>query len=317
MRVTRTNRSGEQRDWGLADAPDQSGRTAVITGANSGIGLETARGLAALGARVVMACRNPSSAEEARAEVMSALPDAQIDIVTLDLSDLGSVRTAADQLRHRCETVDLIVANAGVLAPARQQTPDGLEMDLGTNFVGHFAFIGELLPRVPAGGRVVTVGSVAHRRGRIDFDDLAMARRFRVSRAYARSKYAQMVFAVELDRRLQAADRPVLSVMAHPGASRTGVMRGHNRFLQWGFHSPKTRPLVRQFIQEPVDGALPTLRAAVDPAVRGGQYYGPAGRLQFTGPPVLVTPKDTVFDRDVARRLWAAATELSGVSYEV
>lgn len=301
--------------WALIDAPSQAGRVAVVTGANSGIGLETARGLAQLGARVVMACRSEQSAGQARSDLLVAAPGAVIDIVVLDVASLESVRSAAERIIALTGQIDILVANAGLIATEYSLTVDGFEMDFGTNFLGHFAFIGRLVDHVAPGGRIVTVGSVAHRRGLLDFDDIPMRRGFSVPAAYSRSKLAQMIFATELDRRLSACGRPVTSVIAHPGASRTGVMRGHNRFLQWGFHSPKTRWLVRQFAQEPADGALPTLRAATDPAVRGGQYYGPSGRMQFTGDPVLVRAKPEVYDRVLGARLWALAQDLTGVTY--
>ncbi|NMO04522.1 SDR family NAD(P)-dependent oxidoreductase [Gordonia sp. TBRC 11910] len=302
-------------NWALSDAPSQSGRVAVVTGANSGIGRETARGLAQLGARVIMACRNVESAREAREDILGGLPDAIVDIVALDVSSLESVRSAAAEIIGLTEAVDLVIANAGLIASEYALTVDGFEMDFGTNFLGHFALVGRLLDHVAPGGRIVTVGSVAHRRGTIDFDDIDMRRSFSVSAAYSRSKLAQMVFATELDRRLSASNREVTSVMAHPGASRTGVMRGHNRLLQWGFHSPKTRRLVHLFIQEPPEGALPTLRAATDPSARGGHFYGPSGRLQFTGAPVLVQAADAVYDPDLGEGLWVLAEKLTGVDY--
>lgn len=306
--------------WVLSDAPSQAGRVAVVTGANSGIGLETARGLAQSGARVVMACRNLESARQARADILAGLPDAVVDIVELDVASLESVRAATAEIRALTGQVDLLVANAGLIATEYAVTVDGVELDFGTNFLGHFALVGGLVEYIAPGGRIVTVGSIAHRRGRLDIGPLAtgdveMKRHFSVSAAYARSKLAQMIYATELDRRLAAGGRPVISVIAHPGASRTGVMRGHNRFLQWGFHSPKTRWLVRQFAQEPVDGALPTLRAATDPTVRGGQYYGPSGRMQFTGDPVLVGARPDVYDRVLGAQLWALAQDLTGVTY--
>ncbi len=299
----------------MADAPSQRGRLAIVTGANSGIGLETARALAGLGARVVMACRNLESAQAAADEIRGTCPDAALDIVGLDLSSQQSVRAAASEIREKFGRIDLLIANAGVLAPTAGVTEDGFEIDFGTNFLGHFTLIGNVIDLMAPGGRIVTVGSVAHRRGVIDFDDFAPRADFPMSRAYPRSKLAQMIFAVELQRRLQAHGRDVASLIAHPGAARTGVMRGHNRFLQWGFHSPKTRPLVRLFIQEPPDGALPTIRAATDPEACGGQYYGPSGRMQLTGDPVIVHAKPIVVDATTGARLWETAEQMTGVEY--
>ncbi|GAC67474.1 oxidoreductase [Gordonia soli] len=302
--------------WTLTDAPAQHGRTAVVTGANTGLGLETAHGLARLGASVVLACRNVDAAKTAREQILADLPEAQIDIVELDLSSLESVRTAADELNGRDGTIDLVVANAGVMASRHTLTADGFELDFGTNFLGHHAFIGLLMPRVlDVAGRVVTVGSTAGRAGVIDFDDLPFEHRFSGARAYSRAKFAQMVFAVELQRRLEAAGASALSVAAHPGATRTGVMREQTPFLRWAFTSPRMRWLLDLFVMDVADGALPTLRAATDPDVLGGEYFGPSGPLQFTGSPRRVDVSDKVLDPQLGQRLWTTAEELTRVVY--
>ncbi|MFW0790590.1 oxidoreductase [Gordonia sp. CPCC 205333] len=301
--------------WALSDAPSQAGRVAVITGANSGIGFETALGLAILGARVVLACRNVESAQKSRGQILEQVPEATVDIVRIDVSSLDSVRTAAAEIIECFDPIDLLIANAGLIATARLQTADGFEMDFGTNFLGHFALVGCLIDHLAPGARIVTVGSIAHRRGQIDFDDIGMNHRFSVASAYARSKFAQMVFADELGRRLSASGRDVLSLTAHPGSTRTGVMRGHNRFLVWGYHSPKTRWLRKWFVQEAPQGALPTLRAATDQAVRSGEIYGPSGRLQFTGDPILVEARNEVHDPVLGAQLWDVAEELTAITY--
>ncbi|WP_040524244.1 oxidoreductase [Gordonia effusa] len=301
--------------WSLTDASPQSGRVAVVTGANSGIGFETALGLAKLGVHVVLACRNPESAADARNSIQAQVPDSTIDIVEIDISSLASVDAASAEIISRFGRVDLLIANAGLIATGRKLTADGFEMDFGTNFLGHFALIGRLIDHLGAGARIVTVGSIAHRRGHIDFDDIPMNHRFSIAAAYARSKFAQMVFADELGRRLTAAGRDAISLTAHPGSTRTGVMRGHNRFLVWGYQSPKMRWLRRWFVQEAPEGALPTLRAATDQAARGGDFYGPSGRLQFTGDPVLVQAKDAVHDPVLGAHLWDVAEELTAISY--
>jgi len=302
--------------WTLADAPRLDGKTAVVTGANSGLGLETARGLSRLGATVVLACRNVDAAKAAADDIAAGEPDAQLSIVRLDLSDLGSVREAVGLIRGSHRQIDILINNAGVMSREWQLTADGFELDFGTNFLGHFALTGLLLDRINTSvGRVVTVTSAVHRKGAIDFDDLRMDRGYSVPAAYARSKLAELMFAIELQRRLAAEGMPGASLAAHPGASYSGVMRDQNKVLNWAFTSPNMRWLLNTFVQEPDKGALPALRAATDPAAFGGQFYGPSGRLEATGAPVLVSPADRAVDPAVAQRLWETAEDLTGIEY--
>lgn len=305
--------------WTLADAPPQTSRTAVVTGANAGIGKETARGLATLGATVVLACRNPETSAAARDDIVAEVPGAEVEVIDLDLASLDSVRAAAAELNRRFPRIDMLVNNAGVMCARRDLTPDGFEMDFGTNFLGHFALTGLLMDRLLAAdaARIVTVGSHAHRAGTIDFSDIRMDRTFSTAGAYSRAKLAQMVFAFELDRRLKAAGEKAISLAAHPGGTRTGVMREQNKFLQWAYHAPSLRWLTDRFIMDPPEGALPILRAATDPKAAGGQYYGPVGSLGLAGPPVLVEPSPKAKDMVVADRLWDVAEELTGVSIDL
>ncbi|MEE4023565.1 oxidoreductase [Gordonia sp. PKS22-38] len=304
--------------WGPAQAPPMGGRMVVVTGANSGIGLETVRHLVTLGAHVVMACRNVDSAAAARADVLASAPDGQVDIVQTDLSDLSSVHKAADEIALSHPVVDVLINNAGVMAGRREMTVDGFEMDFGTNVLGHFALTGLLLEKLLAAdaGRVVTVGSNAHRGGVVDFDDLTMARGFSTSRAYSRSKFAQLVFAWQLQRQLTAAGHTnPISLAAHPGATHSGVMRDSGRMLSWLFTTPTLHRVRSTFIMEAPQGALPSVRAATDPDARGGQYYGPSGPMEFSGAPVLVRPSPRVQDPALGRRLWEVAQALTGVRY--
>ncbi|UPG67893.1 oxidoreductase [Gordonia hongkongensis] len=305
--------------WTLADAPPQTGRVAVVTGANSGIGREIALGLATLGARVVLACRNPQTSAEARDDIVAKVPGAEVEIVDLDLASLDSVRDAAAEIRRRHPRIDMLVNNAGVMRARRELTPDGFEMDFGTNYLGHYALTGLLADRLLAAdsARVVTVGSHVHRAGSIDFADLPMDRSFSTAAAYSRAKLAQMLFAMELDRRMRSAEVSAISLAAHPGGTRTGVMREQSRFLQWAYHAPSLRWLTDRFIMDPPDGALPVLRAATDPKAQGGDYYGPVGSLGLVGPPVLVEPSDKAKDRGVAARLWDVGAELTGVTIDL
>ncbi|MCB1294409.1 MAG: SDR family NAD(P)-dependent oxidoreductase [Gordonia sp.] len=302
--------------WTLADAPRLDDKTAIVTGANSGLGLETARGFARLGATVVLACRNLDAAKTASDDIAGTVADARLEIVHLDLSDLESVREAADLIRDNHRKIDILVNNAGVMSRERQLTADGFELDFGTNFLGHYALTGRLLDRINTSvGRIVTVTSAVHRKGSIDFDDLPMERGYSVPAAYARSKLAELMFAIELQRRLAADGMAGASLASHPGASYSGVMREQNKILNWAFTSPNMRWLLDRFVQEPDQGALPTLRAATDPAAFGGQFYGPSGRLEATGSPVLVSPADRAVDPVAAQKLWDVAEELTGVEY--
>ncbi|MGV9669735.1 oxidoreductase [Gordonia sp. NPDC003504] len=303
--------------WGLADAPSQRGRVVVVTGANSGIGLETARQFALLGAHVVLACRNPRSAAAARDDIAATVPGAHLDTVGLDLSDLSSVRDCADTLIADYPVIDVLVNNAGLMRQRRELTVDGFEMDFGTNFLGHFALTGHLLGalRSAPAARIVTVASKVYKAGLIDFDDLTMEHGFSAARAYARAKFAQLVFAVELQRRLSRSAGSPISVAAHPGATQSGVMRDQAATVRWLFTTPSLRWLRRTFIMETPGGALISLRAATDPGVLGGQYYGPRGPFEFSGPPVQVTLTDKATDPVLGQQLWDTAGKLTRVDF--
>jgi NAD(P)-dependent dehydrogenase (short-subunit alcohol dehydrogenase family) len=300
--------------WTDADVPDQHGRTALITGANSGLGFSAAAVLAARGARVILACRDTGKARDAADRIGAAAPGADTEIVRLDLASLASVREAAAQVRTRHPGLDLLINNGGVMVPPRSQTQDGFELQFGTNHLGHFALTGLLLDRLLAvpGSRVVTLTSLAHRMGRLNFDDLQSARRYRRGTAYAQSKLANLMFAAELQRRLAAAGARTASLAAHPGFSRTNLARHVPSGLQALAGTPV--PLVSQ---DSSMGALPVLRAATDPAARGGEFYGPGGPGQLTGYPKRVAPARPARDADAQRRLWAESQRLTGVAYSL
>jgi NAD(P)-dependent dehydrogenase (short-subunit alcohol dehydrogenase family) len=302
--------------WSAADVPDQQGRTAVVTGANSGIGFEAARVLAERGAAVVLACRSLDKADAAAARITAAAPGARVSTVRLDLASLASVREAAQRLRASHERLDLLINNAGLMIPPYGQTEDGFELQFGTNHLGHFALTGLLLDRllpVP-GSRIVTVSSTGHRLGTINFDDLQSAKRYRPMAAYGQSKLANLMFTYDLQRRLAATGAQTIAVAAHPGGSRTELMR-HTSPVMRAAASHRLRMLTSMLMQSAEMGALPTLRAAVDPAVRGGEYYGPGGAFQFTGLPVRVESSKRSHDIDVQRRLWTMSEGLTGVTY--
>jgi NAD(P)-dependent dehydrogenase (short-subunit alcohol dehydrogenase family) len=301
--------------WTADRMPDQSGRLAVVTGANSGLGAIVARELARRGARVVVACRNTQKGEAAAAKIAEAAPSASVEVEQLDLASLDSVREFANRFAARAEPLDLLVNNAGVMAAPYQRTVDGFELQFGTNHLGHFALTGLLLDalRRRPGARVVTVSSGAHKGAQMDFDDLNGERDYKRWRAYGRSKLANLLYMLELDRRLKAAGIPLVSVAAHPGYAATN--------LQLSAPPLQERILMRitnlVIAQSAEMGALPILYAAAAPDVSSGSYYGPDGRGEARGHPTLVKPSRAAQDPEAAARLWAVSEELTGVSYDL
>ncbi|MGH2870323.1 MAG: oxidoreductase [Solirubrobacteraceae bacterium] len=302
--------------WTAADIPDQSGRTAVVTGANSGLGLVTARELARAGATVVMACRNLEKGEQALTEVRrAAAADAPPRLEALDLSSLDSVREFAERLGGSLSRVDLLVNNAGVMAPPRRLTKDGFESQLGTNHLGHFALTGRLLGLLSAASeaRVVTLSSLAHRFGKIKFDDLHRERGYNNWLAYSQSKLANLMFCFELQRRASAAGSDLRSLAAHPGYSATNLQTaGPSRFYEKWFGMLGNVV----FAQSADQGALPTLYAATVPDLPGGAFIGPDGIGEARGHPHVVSGAGRSYDEETWRRLWAVSEQLTGVTYE-
>jgi NAD(P)-dependent dehydrogenase (short-subunit alcohol dehydrogenase family) len=299
--------------WTAADIPDQSGRVAIVTGSNSGLGYDTAAALAEKGAHVVMAVRNLDKGNEAVERLKSASPNANVTLQELDLSSLASVRKAADEIRAAHPRIDLLVNNAGVMyVPKREATKDGFEMQFGTNHLGHFALTGLLLDNLLGvdGSRVVTVSSVGHRIiAKIHFDDLHWERSYNRVAAYGQSKLANLMFTYDLQRRLKAKGAPTVALAAHPGFSDTELMR----------YLPSSVPgFVWKIFTQPADkGALPSLRAATDPNAQGGQYYGPDGLGEVKGSPKVVASSAQSHNEDIQRRLWTVSEELTGVTYPV
>lgn len=302
--------------WTLAASPDLAGRTAVVTGANSGIGFETARALAARHATVLLACRNTRAAAAAVAAIKEEIPHAQVTHVQLDLSHLASVAEAAAQINGLTDRLDLLVNNGGVMKATRELTVDGFEADFGTNFLGHFALTGHLYDRISATpeSRVVTVTSITHRRGRIHFDDLSLEKDYEHQRAYAQSKLANLMFAFELGDRFRRFGSAALSVAAHPGGTRTSMLRDRSRAVRL-VYNPALRPLTGLFTQSPADGALATLRAALDPNAVNGDFFGPGGRFELVGPPIRVKAAGRARDLHAREELWTVAEDLTGVHY--
>jgi NAD(P)-dependent dehydrogenase (short-subunit alcohol dehydrogenase family) len=302
--------------WTESDVPDQHGRTAVITGGNNGLGYETALVLARHGATVVLACRDAGRAAAAAERITAAVPAARVDTVPLDLSRQSSVRAAADRLRAAYPRLDLLVNNAGMIVPAHTLTEDGFELTLATNHLGHFALTGLLLDTLLAtpGSRVVTVSSIGHRRGVLDTGDPQALRGFKPQTAYFQSKLANLLFTYELQRRLEAAGAGTVALAAHPGNARTSFGHNWNPVVRVAT-SPRLAWLTFWLLQSGHAGALATVRAAVDPAARGGEYYGPPGRQQFTGHPEVVRSSERSYDREAQAWLWRESERLTGVDY--
>jgi NAD(P)-dependent dehydrogenase (short-subunit alcohol dehydrogenase family) len=301
--------------WTADQIPDQSGRVVVVTGANSGLGLVTARELARAGASVVLACRNTGKGEQAIAGVLAAVPGADVEIQALDLADLESVREFAGRIASERDHLDLLVNNAGIMAPPRRSTKDGFESQFGTNHLGHFALTGLLLERLLAAAepRVVTLSSAVHRMGTIKFDDLQREHGYNSWLAYGQSKLANLIFCFELQRRASTAGTKLLSLAAHPGYSATNLQfAGPAAFYERAFMGIANKV----YAQSADMGALPTLYAATVPDLPGGSFIGPDGFLEGRGHPRIVTGAGKAYDEDTWRRLWEASEELTGVHYE-
>ena len=297
--------------WSTEDIPDQSGRTAVVTGANSGLGLVAASELARGGARVIMAVRSTDKGDAALEEIRGEVPQADLEVRPLDLSSLESTRAFAAGFGE--DGLDLLINNAGIMMTPQQTTHDGFELQFGTNHLGHFALTGLLLGAVQAAdaGRVVTLSSIEHKSGHIEFDDLQSEHGYAPRKAYQQSKLANALFGIELDRRLKVAGSKAISVLAHPGYSATNLQSTGPTGVMKRLMSVSNR-LVAQSADK---GALPTLYAATAPGVEGGDYYGPDGFMEMRGSPTHVNAIPEARDPDVGRRLWEVSEELTGVRY--
>jgi len=301
--------------WTPSQIPAQTGKLAIVTGANSGIGYHTALELARAGATVIMACRNPRKAEEARARIVAAVPHAKLEVAKLDMADLISIKSFAEGFVASGRKLDLLINNAGVMGlPQRTPTAQGFEMQFGTNHLGHFALTGELMPALlkTPGSRVVTVASIAHKGGRMRYDDPNWEKSYDPRKAYQQSKLANILFGLELDRRLKRAGAHVSSILAHPGVAITSIVsNGMGKTLQ-----ARIATFVLPFIaQSDARGAWPTLYAATSPDSQSGRYYGPDGIGEIKGTPVEVQPKPHALDPVSAARLWHISEQMTGVEY--
>lgn len=296
-------------DWTAEHIPDQSGKTVLFTGANTGIGFIGARELAGKHAHVVLAVRSVAKGEHAIARIMEDIPDASLEILRLDLADLASVEAAALAYRRRHDRLDILINNAGVMVPPYTKTADGFELQIGVNHFGHFALTGHLFDLLLAteDSRIVNVSSGAHKIGRIDFEDINWEkRRYRRLQAYADSKLANLLFTFELQRRLHQLPTSTMAIAAHPGVTMTDLQR-YSRLLDI-----LSRPVAHDIEQ----AALPTLRAATDPAVLGGDYFGPGRFFELSGAPERVKPIERALETERAEMLWELSCTLTGIPFD-
>ncbi|MFI6515400.1 oxidoreductase [Spirillospora sp. NPDC050679] len=309
MALAPPDQKGRTMTWTAEQIPDQTGRTAVVTGAGSGLGLATTRALARKGAHVVLAVRDEAKGRRAAAEITAERPDARLEVRRLDLADLDSVRAFADRLRGDLASLDVLVNNAGVMAPPRTLNAQGQELQFATNHLGHFALTNRLLDLLAAGNdpRVVTVTSANHRQGRIFFDDLTGERGYAPMKFYNQSKLANAVFGWELHRRLRAEGSPVRSVLAHPGYTSTGLQTGAPVGMVKLLYGRILAPLA----QSPDQGALPQLYAATAPDAASGHFIGPSGMAELRGAPKRVQLAPRATDPETGRRLWELSERLT------
>lgn len=301
--------------WTTDDMPDLTGKVIVVTGANSGIGFEAAKEFARKGGRTIMVCRDMDKAQFALTEIRAEIPEATAEIMELDLASQASVRQFAESYRAKYDRIDVLVNNAGIMMAPYEKTEDDFENHLATNHLGHFALTGlliDMLLKTP-GSRVVTVSSGVHLVGNMDFDDLMYqgGRGYTGVGAYGRSKLANLLFTYELQRRFEALGADALAVAAHPGGAVTNLQR----YLKEQWYVDMFMPIWRAVAQSAAMGALPTIRAAVDPDVKGGEYYGPDGIAQQRGYPVVVSSSRASHDEADAAELWRVSEALTGVRY--
>jgi NAD(P)-dependent dehydrogenase (short-subunit alcohol dehydrogenase family) len=295
--------------WDESKIPDLTGRNIIVTGANSGIGFEAARTMAGRGATVVMACRNIEKSADAYEKVRKESPGDNVELMRLDLADLSSVREFAGEAREKYHRIDILVNNAGIMVPPYGRTIDGFELQIGTNHMGHFLLTGLLMENIVAtpGSRVVTVTSIAHFGGRINFDDINSESGYRRMGAYRQSKLANLLFSYELDRRLKEKDKETISVAVHPGVSSTSL-----------FKIPPWLERVKDaLLMSASKGALPTLMGATDPSLKGGEYIGPAGFRQSMGFPAILSSSERSHDKQLALRLWELSEEMTSFRFSI
>ncbi len=304
-------------NWTVENMPDLTGKTIVVTGGNSGLGYESVKAFASKGAEVVLASRSTEKGEEARAEILKVVPEGKIQVMQLDLGDLESVRNFASAFKLSYKKLDVLLNNAGIMMTPYFTTKDGFEGQLGTNHLGHFALtelLMDLVLKTP-GSRIVNVSSSAHKRGKMDFDNLQFenGRDYSPMKAYGRSKLSNLLFTYELQRKLEAAKKDTVAAAAHPGVAMTNLAR----HMEGKFLFKILTPLFKRMAQDPAMGALPQIRASVDPEVKGSEYYGPDGKREFSGYPVVVPSNEASHHLGDAAKLWEESEKLTGVKFDL
>ena len=302
-------------NWTITDIPDLTGKTVIVTGGNSGLGFESVKAFALKGACVILACRTVTKGEEAKKRILKFLPTADILVMELDLADLKSIRNFAAKFKQNHARLDVLLNNAGIMMVPYSLTKDGFESQLGTNHLGHFALTGlllEVLKDSPA-SRVVNVSSMAHSSGEMDFNNLLYenGKDYSPLKAYGRSKLSNLLFTYELQRFFEKNKMNTIALAAHPGLSDTNL--GHYMMEKWYFRL--IMPIFFRMAQPASMGALPELRASVDPEAKPNEFYGPDGKRQMKGYPVVVQPKQKAFNKEDARKLWEISEKLTSVIY--
>lgn len=293
--------------WTIHKMPDQSGKTIIITGANSGIGFEAARAFAMKNATTILGCRSLKKGNEAYSLIQKEFPQAHLDLIQLDLADIGSIRQFSDIFKNRYNHLDILINNAGVMTPPYGKTRQGFELQIGINHLGHFALTGMLMESIlkTKGSRIVTMSSLTHSIGKIDFNDLHFEKKYRPFKAYSQSKLANLIFALELQRKLDSVGTDVLSLAAHPGWSGTNILRKEGILKYFN----------KLLGMKPEQGALPLIFASVADEVVGGSYYGPGGFKEMRGFPSLSRIAPGATNNKVAKKLWEESEKLSGIKY--
>lgn len=302
--------------WTLQDIPDLTGKVIIVTGANSGLGFEDTKAFSGKGAKVILACRNLKKGNNALLKIQKEIPKADVEVMQLNLANLDSIKNFASEFKEKYDRLDLLVNNAGIMMVPYQKTVNGFESQIGTNHLGHFVLTGLLydLLKKTEGSRIVNVSSNAHKFGDMDFDNFMYEEGKDYSRmkAYSRSKLANLLFTYELDRRFKEQNIKAIAVAAHPGMANTGLA---DHMMGWV--APVLKPLFSFFMQSAAKGALPTIRAAVDSEVKGGDYYGPGGSNEHRGYPVKVRSTEVSHNEEDAKKLWEISEKLTGIKFEI
>lgn len=306
-----------KQNWTTNNIPDLTGKTIIVTGGNSGLGFESVKAFAEKGADVIMASRSLEKGNSAKEEIMKVSPKGSVQVMDLDLASLNSVKKFVKAFKADHKKLDILLNNAGIMMTPYFQTEDGFEGQLATNHLGHFALTGMLMDLLEATpkSRIVNVSSIAHLRGDMDFDNLQFENKkeYTPTRSYGRTKLSNLLFTYELQRKLEAAGKDVIATVAHPGISMTNLA---NHLINKWYLKPIV-PLFKGMTQPPAMGALPQIRASVDPEVKGGQYYGPDGKKERKGFPVLVTSNEASHNKEDAKRLWEESERLTGVTFSI